>query len=334
MSSSSSPLTLPPWLSTAKDLLLHTRQWTTLVRRLHLGVSSDLTSRSLKFSELKGEEQQALVEKVYEELCGEEDGDVRGFERAVNSVVDTEIAAEVRRIGEEESKEGTESSEGVLNNHRYESPRGASSSSSSSSKLPSSSSSSSSSSSTSTDIGSANKIVEVSISAVISLLSQLPPEHRTLTRLMLGQPFPSQFRAAAWALQLKHATARASYESLVSRRRVDTISTMDGQITQAAQSFLQKHPSKIYTRRRLAVMKTTLSYHHTLLLARGQSTTLRPSLFSLASPLVYVQTGGASPGQELPQAEEREFVVGVVEAFEALAGGAEGVGSLEGGDDW
>jgi hypothetical protein len=72
---------------------------------------------------------------------------------------------------------------------------------------------------------------------------------------------------------------------------VDTISTADVQITTSCQTFLQKdfHPAeKAYTRRRLMVMKTALSYHHVLLLGRGQSATLRPSLYWLLAPLTYV----------------------------------------------
>jgi len=288
-------------------------------------VAASLDSQSLKFSELNAAEQQALVEKVHSDLASEAHATLLTFDRAVNAIVDTEIAAEVRRIDTEEGDESGESSD------QPASPRATATSS-----IPAPSRRSPAAA---TDVGSATKIVAISTSAIISLLEQLPPEHRTLTRMMLGQPFTSHFRARAWALQLRHATAALQYATVASRRRVDTISTMDVQITQRTQTFLEKDfvsatDEKIYTRRRLMVMKTALSYHHTLLLAKGHATTLRTAIYWLVTPIVYVYTGGRKPDPELPPAQEQNFVTELVEAVEALATGPAGVTSLEGGEEW
>ena len=213
---------LPGWLKTAKEALTSSRQWTLLVKDIHEKVSEELAKQKIKFSDLNPTEQQALVEQMHARLYRDAHDSVGNFERAVGSVVDTEVAAEVRRTATAvendangSGSDGNGNGKGVSGTMRNKDR-----------------------SSASTEGDSANtsaaKIIDVATSAIISLLEQLPPEHRALTRLMLGNPFPESFRHRAWALSTKNATARKEYEAALARRRVDTISTMDVQITQGA----------------------------------------------------------------------------------------------------
>jgi hypothetical protein len=131
--------------------------------------------------------------------------------------------------------------------------------------------------------------------------------------------------------------AKTAYETAVSRRRVDTISTMDVQITQEVQLFLQSPIGGVgfYSRRRLMLMKSTLSYHHTLLLAKGEGTaTLPQRMYWLMSPIVYVYTGGKAPSPELSPKEEAEFLVTMIEAWECMVRNKGGVSSLMEGEEW
>ena len=135
-----------------------------MVKEIHVRVARDLTQRALKFSDLNPSEQQALVEQVHSDLLREGDDSVSNLEKAVNSVCDTEIAAEVRRIKPAKQDQDGDQSPRVEGGEPAKKQED--------------------------EATSASKIVEVATSAVIALLEQLPPEHRALTRLMLGQPFP------------------------------------------------------------------------------------------------------------------------------------------------
>jgi hypothetical protein len=239
--SASPTIQLPPWLSKAKDAITSTRQWQKLVKEIQGRVAEDLANRGLKvrksllfsrththtpthslarthfvpsqFSDLNPYEQQALVEQVHSDLTREDHDSVGNFEKALSGVCDTEIAAEVRRVvpAEDEIERGDGKVGSGLGEANIASDHG---------------------NDPAEALTTASKIVSVATTAVISLLEQLPPEHRALTRLMLGQPFPEPLRPKAWALSLKHASARREYETALARRRVDTISTMDVQITQ------------------------------------------------------------------------------------------------------
>ncbi|GMH55250.1 hypothetical protein TrRE_jg8453, partial [Triparma retinervis] len=303
---------LPDWLKAAKDALTETRQWKLLVKEIHVRVAEELSRENIKFSDLNPIEQQSLVEQMHARLLREAHDSISNFETAVSSVVDTEVAAEVRRIAavdERDSNNKDAEGAGGLDDDKDDKDSGQSTS--------------------------ATRIVEVATSAIIALLEQLPPEHRALTRLMLGQPFPESFRLRAWALSMRNATARKEYEGIFARRRVDTISTMDVQITQECQSFLQKQIGGrgIYTRRRLMMMKSVLSYHHTLLMSRGEgSTTLPNRLYWLMTPIVYVFTGGKSPLPELAPGQESDFLVNLIEAWECVCRDSDGVNTLRDGE--
>jgi len=156
-----------------------------------------------------------------------------------------------------------------------------------------------------------------------------------LVALLLA-PYPPHRRLRAWALTMRNASARKEYETIFARRRVDTISTMDVQITQECQSFLQKliGGKNIYTRRRLMMMKSVLSYHHTLLMSRGEgSTTLPNRLYWLMLPIVYIYTGGKTSMPELSPGQEGEFLVQLIEAWEFICRDNDGISALNDGEE-
>ena len=63
-------------------------------------VAEELSRENIKFSDLNPTEQQSLVEQMHARLLREAHDSIFNFETAVSSVVDTEVAAEVRRTGE------------------------------------------------------------------------------------------------------------------------------------------------------------------------------------------------------------------------------------------
>jgi len=89
---------LPDWLKAAKDTLTATRQWRLLVKEIHVRVAEELSKQNIKFSDLNPGEQQSLVEQMHARLLREAHDSIYNFETAVSSVVDTEVAAEVRRV--------------------------------------------------------------------------------------------------------------------------------------------------------------------------------------------------------------------------------------------
>ena len=83
------------------------------------------------------------------------------------------------------------------------------------------------------------------------------------------------------------------------------------------------------------LMKSTLSYHHTFLMQKGEGTTTLPErMYWLMAPIVYVYTGGKTPSPELAPQEESEFLVTMIEAWECLVRDQGGVSSLKEGEEW
>jgi hypothetical protein len=81
------------------------------------------------------------------------------------------------------------------------------------------------------------------------------------------------------------------------------------------------------------MMKSVLSYHHTLLMSRGEgSTTLPNRIYWLMTPIVYVFTGGKSPLPELAPGQESEFLANLIEAWECVCRDSDGVNTLREGE--
>ena len=101
------------------------------------------------------------------------------------------------------------------------------------------------------------------------LLQRLPREQKSVLRMMLNSSFPGPLRWQAWRMFLIDPISRNDYATKISKRRIDTISSMDTEITQKCQMMLEKSFSDVVDddasqRNVLIVMKTVLSYFHTV----------------------------------------------------------------------
>ena len=303
---------LPKWLENTKEALTSTKQWKQFVAEIHSRVANSLQAQHVKFSELNPQEQLALCEGVHAELQNELHSSVQNFSMSVSSILDTEIATEIRKISVIGKNSGEEAKKG------QQSQSSSSQSQPGSPRFMEQAKVAAPSEEMKKEKGQAELIIEVSTNAIISLLEQLPPEHRALTRLMLGQAFPSTFRLRAYRLHLKHVKASIEFETEMTRSRIETISTIDAMIVNESQSFLSKKQEYNYSRRRHAIMGKVLSYYHTRLMKRGKgrSMVLPMRYYWLVSPLVFVYTGGKIEDGELTPAKEAAFFVNFVEGWE------------------
>jgi len=340
----SSTMAMPAWLQQSKDALVETEQWKNVVENLHQSVTTKLAATKKKFSELNPEEQQALVETSWESMSGE--ACRLDLMSVLGNVIDTEIAREIRHAYTT-GGEGTETDPGMKGNVKVpSSPRSPRHLNNGNDDGNGASGEAHGSISTKKQKGKPRKgqaelLMEITTSAIMALLEQLPPSHRTLTRLMLSQPFPDALRLRAYKLHLKNPSARSEFQNEMKRSRIDTISPIDAKIVSESEKFLTRVGQQWAGSggRRVGYMSRVLSYWHTRLMKRGAGRRGEVSgrYYWLLAPLLYVCTGGADDSTSIANTPEKEAYLhaDLVENWEALCnidmGGAEGLSS---GEEW
>ncbi|KDO30607.1 hypothetical protein SPRG_04506 [Saprolegnia parasitica CBS 223.65] len=131
-------------------------------------------------------------------------------------------------------------------------------------------------------------LLDAAADAAATLVVGLPPEQRSLLRLLLNTPFPIAFRRHAWQLFLSDAPLRVRYDAACALDRVSTISLLDADITDTCHRILEASSPLMETttpRETWMIMKTVLSYAH----ATGAITNPHDdAMYALCVPLLLV----------------------------------------------
>jgi hypothetical protein len=159
-------------------------------------------------------------------------------------------------------------------------------------------------------------ILKLAAEGTVGIMARLPEEQQATLRLLLNQEFPKPLRFPAWKHFLSSPIKRAAYNETRKKRLVDTISSVDVQITQNCETLLDKEfPELLVRGDTLMLMKTVLSYQH---VRDTPSDPYDPNQSYLMVPIMMVlgeRVGGAGGGGS---DETSHDVALLVEAFSAL----------------
>ncbi|EQC25146.1 hypothetical protein SDRG_16974 [Saprolegnia diclina VS20] len=130
-------------------------------------------------------------------------------------------------------------------------------------------------------------LLDAAADAAATLVVGLPPEQRSLLRLLLNTPFPVAFRRHAWQLFLADAPLRVRYDTACVIDRVATISLLDADITDTCRRILEASSALITTafRESWMAMKTVLSYAHAI---GAMPDARNDAMYALCVPLLLV----------------------------------------------
>jgi hypothetical protein len=106
-------------------------------------------------------------------------------------------------------------------------------------------------------------ILKHAAEGTVGVMARLPEDQQATLRLLLNHEFPNPLRFPAWKHFLSSPLKRAEYNEKRKKRLVDTISSVDVQITQNCETLLdQEFPELLVRGDTLMLMKTVLSYQH------------------------------------------------------------------------
>eukprot|EP00949_MAST-11_sp_MAST-11-sp1_P005054 g5054.t1 len=236
-------LPLPDWVSQTKKDLMESEQWRELVKLVFSSVQKKLDSNQIQFFSDLSSEEQSLFIDEVERSLTN-DGTYRAFQSTLSRSIDETLSEKV--------------DSSMLENG-------------------------------STALAKSDMVLELAAEGATALLRKLPSEKATL-RLMLNHDLPGPLRVTAWSMFLGHPTAREAYARGIAASRMTTISAKDSLITEKCGTILDTHFATLGPagtgrsgRSLLSLMKTVLSYYHTLL-----TDDLPAEVYYLAIPVVYV----------------------------------------------
>ena len=215
------------WMTNAIESTCQGNDWNKLLEELYNNTNIQLKNMNYnkRFTELTEKEQSILMESQYQKMCDEESSRLSLLDFNFSKAIDNELVKLLKRINNVEH-EARNNADNTVNSNNTAINNDANNNNEK------------------TEPVTKNRLLEVTLNAVIEAFDNSPPEFAAAPKIFLNRPLPLSFRPYVWNASLLLAFNNMEYNIDFS-----SISSMlDELISRRCLSLLDEHYSKISSR--------------------------------------------------------------------------------------